>query len=162
MVDSRTADEGSAIRRRRECVACGRRFTTYERIDEPMVWVTKRSGRRELFDRAKVASGIRAASKNRPVSLEAIESVACEIEDAVRALGPEVSSQAVGREVLDRLGRLDEVSYLRFASVYKGFEGVGDFQKEMGLLTKASPPKGLEGPEPASRPSGAQNPPRSA
>ncbi len=146
VVDSRTAEEGAAIRRRRECMACGRRFTTFERAEEPMVWVTKRSGRRELFDRSKIVSGIRAASKNRPVTREAIEHLTSEIEDAVRALGPEVSSQAVGREVLERLGRVDDVSYLRFASVYKGFEGVGDFQKELGLLTKSSPPKGAPGP----------------
>ena len=141
MVDSRLADDGTAIRRRRECAACGRRFTTFERIEESALIVVKRSGDREPFDRTKVVAGVRAATKNRPVAEEAMEALAGEVEDAVRLEGPEATSQRIGVAVLDRLRRLDEVAYLRFASVYKGFEDVGDFEREVGLLSKATEPK---------------------
>ncbi len=141
MVDSRTADDGAAIRRRRECLSCGRRYTTYERIDEAPLMVAKRSGHREPFDRAKVVAGLRAAAKNRPVAVEQLEAVAAEVEEALRLDGPELTSQQVGWAVLDRLRVIDEVAYVRFASVYKGFEHVGDFEREVGLLTKASEPK---------------------
>ena len=140
-MDSRLGDDGTAIRRRRECTACGRRFTTFERIDEVALMVVKRSGDREPFDRSKVVAGVRAATKNRPVSTEAMETLASEVEEAVRLLGPEPTSQQIGVAVLDRLRRLDEVAYLRFASVYKGFEDVGDFEREVGLLSKATEPK---------------------
>lgn len=145
VVDSRTAEDGAAIRRRRECLACGRRFTTFERIegveDGVAVTVLKRSGLKEPFDMAKVVSGVRAACKNRPVPVEAMEELAAEVEEAVRAAGPEVTTELIGLEVLDRLAGLDEVAYLRFASVYKGFEEAGDFQRELGLLTKSTAPK---------------------
>ncbi len=140
-MDSRLADDGTAIRRRRECTACGRRFTTFERIEEAALMVVKRSGDREPFDRSKVVAGVQAATKNRPVTTEAMETLASEVEEAVRLLGPEPSSQQIGVAVLDRLRRLDEVAYLRFASVYKGFEDVGDFEREVGLLSKATEPK---------------------
>ena len=141
VVDSRLADDGTAIRRRRECATCGRRFTTFERIEEAALVVIKRSGDREPFDRSKVVAGVRAATKNRPVSSEAMETLAAEVEETIRLLGPEPSSQQIGVAVLDRLRRLDEVAYLRFASVYKGFEDVGDFEREVGLLSKATEPK---------------------
>ena len=144
MVDSRTAEEGAAIRRRRECLACGRRFTTFERIEgieDGTVTVLKRSGLREPFDPAKVVAGVRAATKNRPVPVEAMQELAAEVEEAVRAVGLEVTTEQIGLEVLDRLAGLDEVAYLRFASVYKGFEEAGDFQRELGLLTKSTAPK---------------------
>jgi transcriptional repressor NrdR len=141
VVDSRLADDGTAIRRRRECTGCGRRFTTFERIEESVLMVVKRSGDREPFERAKVVAGVRAATKNRPVSDEGMESLAGEVEEAIRLLGPEPTSQQIGVAVLDRLRRLDEVAYLRFASVYKGFEDVGDFEREVGLLSKATEPK---------------------
>ena len=141
MVDSRTADDGAATRRRRECLACGRRYTTYERIDEAPLVVVKRSGQREPFSRAKVVAGLRAAAKNRPVAVEQLEALAGEVEEALRLDGPELSSQQVGLAVLDRLRSLDEVAYVRFASVYKGFEDAGDFEREVGLLTKATEPK---------------------
>jgi transcriptional repressor NrdR len=141
VVDSRLADDGTAIRRRRECTTCGRRFTTFERIEETALMVVKRSGDREPFDRSKVIAGVRAATKNRPVSGEAMQTLAAEVEEAVRLLGPEPSSQQIGVVVLDRLRRVDEVAYLRFASVYKGFEDVGDFEREVGLLSKATEPK---------------------
>jgi transcriptional repressor NrdR len=141
VVDSRLADDGTAIRRRRECATCGRRFTTFERIEEAALMVVKRSGDREPFDRSKVVAGVRAATKNRPVSAEAMDALAGEVEEAMRLLGSEPTSQQIGVAVLERLRRLDEVAYLRFASVYKGFEDVGDFEREVGLLSKATEPK---------------------
>ena len=141
MVDSRLADDGTAIRRRRECMTCGRRFTTFERIEEAALMVVKRSGDREPFERSKVVAGVRAATKNRPVGGEAMDALAGEVEEAMRLLGPEPTSQQIGVAVLDGLRRLDEVAYLRFASVYKGFEDVGDFEREVGLLSKATEPK---------------------
>jgi transcriptional repressor NrdR len=135
------AEDGVAIRRRRECTACGGRFTTYERLEEAPLWVLKRSSQREPFDRAKVVAGMRAATKNRPVSEDALDALAQDVEDALRGAGAEVTSQQIGLAVLERLREVDEVAYLRFASVYKGFEDVGDFQREVGLLTKTTEPK---------------------
>ena len=103
--------------------------------------VLKRSGHREPFDRAKVVAGLRSAAKNRPVGSDQLEAIAAEVEESLRLDGPEVSSERVGLTVLERLRSLDEVAYLRFASVYKGFEDVGDFQREVGLLTKSTEPK---------------------
>jgi transcriptional repressor NrdR len=136
VVDSRLADDGAAIRRRRECLECGRRFTTYERAEEVALLVVKRSGDTEPFQRAKVAAGIRAASKNRPVSDEAIEAVAAAVEAAARLHGPAPTSHQIGLATLERLRELDEVAYLRFASVYKGFADAGDFEREVGLLSE--------------------------
>lgn len=140
VVDSRLAEDGAAIRRRRECTACGRRYTTFERLEQTPLWVVKRAGEREAFDRAKVVAGVRAAAKNRPVDEAALERLALEVEDVLRGM-PEVTSQQIGVAVLERLRDLDEVAYLRFASVYKGFEGAGDFEREVGLLTKTTAPK---------------------
>lgn len=136
VVDSRMADEGAAIRRRRECLGCGRRFTTYERLEEAPLVVVKRSGQRVPFDRHKIVTGIRAAAKNRPVGEEAMEALGVEIEEALRLEGPDVSTERIGRAVLDRLRQLDEVAYLRFVSVYKGFEDLTDFEREVVLLTR--------------------------
>jgi transcriptional repressor NrdR len=141
VVDSRMADEGAAIRRRRECLGCGRRFTTFERIEEVPLAVLKRSGEREPFDRAKVVAGMRAATKNRPVDDARLEAMAAEVEEAVRMEGTEVSTQRIGVAVLEQLRVVDEVAYLRYASVYKGFEDADDFQREVGLLTKETEPK---------------------
>ena len=141
VVDSRVADDGAAIRRRRECLSCGRRFTTFERIEDAGVVVLKRSGQREPFERAKVVAGIRSATKNRPVALELIEAIAGEVEEALRVEGTEVTSQRVGLAVLERLRAVDDVAYLRFASVYKGFEDAQDFEREAGLLQKSTEPK---------------------
>ena len=145
VVDSRTADGGSAIRRRRECLGCGRRFTTFERVEEAHLVVVKRDGAREPFERAKVAAGIRRATKNRPISEAEIAAVAADLEEELRLVGPELRSEAVGRAVLERLRLLDPVSYLRFASVYKGFEDVTDFEREVGLLQKTTLPKSGRG-----------------
>ena len=137
VVDSRVAEDGGAIRRRRECLACGRRFTTYERVEEVPLLVVKRSGEREPFQRAKVVAGIRAAAKNRPVTEGAIDALAAAVEEEMRLVGPAPTSDQIGLLALERLRRLDEVAYLRFASVYKGFEDVGDFERELGLLTES-------------------------
>ena len=138
VIDSRTTDDGSAIRRRRECVACGRRFTTYERLEEAPLVVLKRSGQRAPFERSKIVAGIRAAAKNRPVSDDALEALGVEIEEALRLEGPEVTTEQIGRAVLDRLREVDEVAYLRFVSVYKGFEDLTDFEREVVLLTRST------------------------
>jgi transcriptional repressor NrdR len=140
VVDSRTAEEGAAIRRRRECLTCGRRFTTYERLEEVPFVVIKRSGQREPFERAKIVAGMQAAAKNRPISV-ALEQIAAEIDESLRLEGPEVTSQQVGLAVLDALRGRDHVAYLRFASVYKDFTEADDFQREAGLLTKLTTPK---------------------
>jgi transcriptional repressor NrdR len=143
VVDSRVADEGRAIRRRRECLNCTRRYTTFERAEEVPLFVVKRNGEEELFDRDKVVEGIRRACKNRPVSDGEIAALAEDVEDAMRALGSQpVGTSDVGREVLERLRDLDEVAYLRFASVYKDFQELDDFERELGRLLKKSPPKG--------------------
>ena len=140
VVDSRQADDGSSIRRRRQCLACGQRFTTFERLEEVPLVVVKRSGDRVPFDRAKIVEGIVAATKGRPVTEQAIAEVAADLEDEFRLLGPEVTSEQVGLAVLDRLRDLDQVAYVRFASVYKGFDDPADFQREIRLL-KATAPK---------------------
>src|SRR5579862_1730889 len=130
-----------AIRRRRECLNCGRRFTTFERVDELPLWVVKRSGDREPFDRGKIVAGVRAATKNRPVTDEQMQELAQRVEDALRERGNEPTSQQVGLAVLEALKALDDVAYVRFASVYKGFEDLSDFEREMGLLAKTTEPK---------------------
>jgi transcriptional repressor NrdR len=136
VIDSREAEEGAAIRRRRSCVACAHRFTTYERLEEVPLTVVKIGGQREPFDRAKIIAGVTSACKGRPVTAEQIEQLGEEIEDYARLRGPELASSEVGLEVLDRLRSLDEVAYLRFASVYKGFDAAADFQRELVLLKK--------------------------
>jgi transcriptional repressor NrdR len=140
VVDSRQTDDGGAIRRRRECLGCGRRFTTFERVEEAPLVVVKRSGQREAFDLPKLVAGIAAAAKNR-LSDEQVGAIGAEIEEEARLTGPEVTTQEVGIAVLDRLRAADHVAYLRFASVYKGFEDLTDFEREVGLLAKATPPK---------------------
>lgn len=145
VVDSRTAEEGRAIRRRRECLACARRFTTFERQEETPLLIVKRNDVEEPFDRSKIVDGVIAAAKNRPVTLAAIESLAEDVEDALRAFPKRpVPSAEIGREVLERLAVLDEVAYLRFASVYKDFQELNDFERELGILLKKSPPKKVD------------------
>jgi transcriptional repressor NrdR len=134
VVDSRAVDDGAAIRRRRECLHCGRRFTSYERLEEVPFVVVKRSGSREPFDRSKVVAGVRAAAKNRPTVEACTETLSSEVEEALRLEGHEVTSEEVGLAVLDRLRAIDSVTYLRFASVYKGFSQLDDFRREVGLL----------------------------
>lgn len=140
VIDSRLADEGAAVRRRRECLNCGRRFTTFERFENvPMV--LKRSGARAPFDRSKIVKGVLAATKNRPVSEEQVKVLADDIEEMVRTEPGAVTTQQLGISVLDRLRALDDVAYMRFASVYKGFVDLTDFEREAGLLIKETAPK---------------------
>jgi len=141
VIDSRTADDGGAIRRRRLCLSCRHRFTTYERVEEVPLMVIKRSGHRLPFERQKVVDGVRSAAKGRPVTADQLDALANAVEDALRLEGGDVSSAQVGLLVLDELRLVDEVAYLRFASVYKGFDGVADFQRELRLLAKATEPK---------------------
>ena len=146
VVDSRLADEGRAIRRRRECLECGRRYTTFERPEEVPIIVVKRNGEEEVFGCDKVLEGLRRAFKNRPVTMAELEAVADQVEDEVRALGVRpVPTSEVSKLVLARLADLDEVAYLRFASVYKDFQELTDFERELGLLQKRSPPKATNG-----------------
>ena len=145
VVDSRTAEDGRAIRRRRECLGCGRRYTTFERAEEVPLLILKRNGVEEPFMREKVTEGIRRASKNRPVTDAEIEAVVDDVEESMRLDGRRpVPSAEIGREILERLRDLDDVAYLRFASVYKDFQELTDFERELGLLAKKSPPKGSE------------------
>ena len=142
VVDSRTAEDGRAIRRRRECESCGRRYTTYERLDEVPLMVEKRNGVTEPFDKEKLTDGIRKACKNRPVSEEDIERLADDVVESLLADGGNMVTTAdLGKEVLERLRGLDEVAYLRFASVYKDFKELTDFERELGMLQKKYPPK---------------------
>lgn len=136
VVDSRESADGTAIRRRRECVSCHHRFTTFERYEHVPLVVIKSDGSKQAFDPAKVVAGVSAASKGRPVSAEQISTLAEEVEEALRFTGQEVTSAAVGVEVLDRLRVIDDVAYLRFASVYKDFDAAEDFHRELDLLEK--------------------------
>ena len=138
VVDSRTAEDGAAIRRRRECPACLHRFTTFERMDEVPLMVAKTHGGREPFDRSKLISGVMAAAKGRPVDEDAVNALADSVEEELRnAGGSEVSTSRIGLAVLERLKNLDEVAYIRFASVYKNFDAAEDFQREAALLDKS-------------------------
>ena len=150
MVDSREVEQGEAIRRRRECVSCMRRFTTVERVSQAVLWVIKRSTHREPFDRRKVIAGARAACKNRPVEPEQLEALAAAVEQRAWSMGPEVRSEQLGLAVLEALRELDDVAAVRFASVYKGFEQVDDFARELGLLGRDVTPQaepGRAGPQ---------------
>jgi transcriptional repressor NrdR len=146
VVDSRPSDDGSTIRRRRACAACGRRFTTFERVEEVPLLVVKRNGLKEHFDLAKLVSGLEKAAKNRPmISHTEILNIARDIEETLRGRGQrEVESQEIGIEVLNALRDLDAVAYMRFASVYKDFQDPADFERELDTLEslpKRTPPK---------------------
>ena len=132
VVDSREQDEGQVIRRRRSCQACGRRFTT---VEEAVLAVVKRSGVSEPFNRSKVTAGVRRACQGRPVDEDQLQLLAQQVEDAIRATGAaEVPAHEVGLAILGPLRELDEVAYLRFASVYRSFTSVADFEKEIAEL----------------------------
>ncbi|MGK2930408.1 MAG: transcriptional regulator NrdR [Acidimicrobiales bacterium] len=137
VVDSRQADDGASIRRRRECEVCGQRYTTFERVEEVPLQVRKRSGEVEAFDASKVAAGVSAACKSRPVEPAQIAVLVGEVEDALRASGRDVDTDQVGLEVLTRLRALDDVATVRFASVYKSFDTIGDFEREISLLQQS-------------------------
>ena len=135
VVDSRESREGDVIRRRRECVRCSRRFTSYEKIEHQPFQVVKRDQRREPYDREKLMRGLQVACRKRPVSQDELERVADSIEAAMHdSGGREISSQQLGHMVMDRLRQLDPVAYVRFASVYRNFEDVDAFVKELHRL----------------------------
>jgi transcriptional repressor NrdR len=132
VIDSRTGQDGFAIRRRRECVHCGRRFTTYERVEEPVLNVVKKDGVREPFSREKIKAGLLKACWKRPVSDEQIEAIVSAVEDDAYAnCENEVESQYLGNSVMQRLRKVDQVAFVRFASVYREFKDVRDFVQEL-------------------------------
>jgi transcriptional repressor NrdR len=129
VLESRVVENGMALRRRRMCHNCKKRFTTYERIHKKILWVIKKDGKREPFDREKISRGVLRAIRKRPVSLDQVEEVATQVErEALRKGKTEVSSKVIGRAVLRRLKKLDKVAWLRFASVYLEFEDLDDFE----------------------------------
>ncbi|MDR1389260.1 MAG: transcriptional regulator NrdR [Treponema sp.] len=137
VIESRTLANGEAIRRRRECGGCGRRFTSYERIEEKQFMVVKKDGRREPFDRLKLEKGIQRALEKRPVSQMQIESLVSDMEDLAEIQGRtnhEISSRDLGDLVLEKLGAMDKVAYIRFASVYRHFEDTAEFLNEIQKL----------------------------
>ena len=141
VIDSRLSKEGYVIRRRRECMACNRRFTTYERIEEIPLMIIKKDGRREEFNRDKIRSGITKACEKRNVSMNSIEDFLDELEQELRETGKkEISSSVVGERVINRLHDLDEIAYVRFASVYREFKDVNDFVQELKLMLENNRP----------------------
>ena len=137
VIDSRPTDEGEAIRRRRECLGCGKRFTTYEKIENIQLMVIKKDGSREQFDRQKLLSGIQRSCEKRPVPVSTMEHIVFEIENAVQnLLEREVKTEQIGEMVMDKLKNVDEVAYVRFASVYRQFTDVNTFVEEVNKLLK--------------------------
>ena len=139
VIDSRSTEEGTTIRRRRECLACKKRFTTYEKIETIPIIVIKKDGTRETFDRDKISNGILRACEKRPVSLKEIEGLIDDIESKLyNMLEREVSSERIGEMVMERLQQLDEIAYVRFASVYRQFKDINSFMTELAKLIKKS------------------------
>jgi len=130
VLESRVIDDGQSLRRRRECLKCGKRFTTHESVKQSVLWVIKKDGKREPFDREKVKRGILRSIEKRPVSLDLVNEVVDEVErEMLKAEKEEISSKIIGNEVLKRLKKIDKVAWLRFASVYLQFEDLTDFEK---------------------------------
>ncbi len=137
VIDSRLSKEGDVIRRRRECLQCTRRFTTYERAEEAFPLIVKKDGRREPFDRMKIVAGLKRACEKRPVGIEAIEAVVDRIERGLQERGEkELPSSTIGEALMRELHGLDKVAYVRFASVYRSFEDIGEFMEELETLLK--------------------------
>lgn len=137
VIDSRLAKDGGMIRRRRECEHCKRRFTTYERVEEMLPMIVKKDGRREVFDRLKIVAGLKKACEKRPVSVAAIEQTADRIEQLLQERGEkEILSSVIGEAIMRELHKLDQVAYVRFASVYRSFKDVGEFMRELQDLIK--------------------------
>jgi len=137
VLDKREGTDGKTTRRRRECQKCRRRFTTFERVDTPDLLVVKKTGQRELFDRGKIRSGVIKACEKRPISAESIEKIVDEVEVDLRSSGEsEISSKKVGEQVTKKLKKLDKIAYIRFASVYRQFADISDFEKELANLSK--------------------------
>lgn len=135
VIDSRPADEGASIRRRRECLSCGKRFTTYETVESLPMVVVKKDGSRQSFDRSKVLGGMIRACEKRPVPLAELEKIAEEIEqDLQNSMEREISTEAIGEKVMDRLRAVDQVAYVRFASVYRQFKDIDTFMAELNKL----------------------------
>jgi len=147
VLDSRESSEGTSIRRRRACEHCKRRFTTYERVEELSPTVVKKDGRRESFDRDKLLLGLRKACEKRPVSVAQLEAAAVAIERKIQELGDkEVASSRIGQEAMAQLASLDQVAYVRFASVYRSFRDISEFMAELAeLLQQESMKKAIEG-----------------
>ena len=143
VIDSRETEDGRATRRRRLCAACDRRFTTYERAEEITLFLVKKDGRRQAFNREKLVAGMRRACEKRPVSAASIDDAAGEIERRARDVGErEIASPWFGEQVMDVLRRLDEVAYVRFASVYRSFRDVEEFARELETLRSNDRPQG--------------------
>ena len=137
VVDSRIGKEGDSIRRRRECLQCEGRFTTYERVEEVLPSVIKKDGRREPYDRLKILNGLKKACEKRPVSVEALEKTVADIEKSLQDRGlKEIPSTVIGEEVMTQLHSLDEVAYVRFASVYRSFKDIDEFMHELEDLIR--------------------------
>lgn len=137
VVDSRPTDEGQSIRRRRECIACGRRFTTYEKVEEIPLIVIKKSGNREPFNRNKILKGVIKSCEKRPVALKDIENIVNEIEKQLyNSMEKEIKTEFIGELVMDHIKKLDEVAYVRFASVYREFKDINTFMGELRKLLK--------------------------
>jgi transcriptional repressor NrdR len=137
VIDSRISKDGNAIRRRRECAECGKRFTTYEFVEEVLPMVVKKDGRREPFDRNKILAGIKKACEKRPISVDVMEETADRIEQACQEFqAKEIPSSVIGEKVMSELHDLDEVAYVRFASVYRQFRDVNEFLEELEDLKK--------------------------
>ncbi|MBE3519560.1 MAG: transcriptional repressor NrdR [Firmicutes bacterium] len=137
VLESRSIEDMTAIRRRRECPECGKRFTTYERVEMSPILVVKKDGRREVFDRNKIRAGMIRACEKRPVSMETLEEAAAEVEARVRASGKnEVTSREIGELVMDKLREIDEVAYVRFASVYREFADLHRFTEEIERILR--------------------------
>ena len=137
VIDSRHTEDGHAIRRRRECEACGRRFTTYEKVEEMILMVIKKDGSRQAFDRVKLLNGIIRACEKRPVTVAEMEKIVDEIERGLNnMMEKEIESTFIGELVMERLKELDEVAYVRFASVYREFKDIDSFMKELSILLK--------------------------
>jgi len=138
VTDSRPTEDNSAIRRRRECIQCGKRFTTYEKVEQPTVLVIKSNDRRESFDPDKIRTGIIKACEKRPVSVTAINEIVSSVEKWVyNSLHQEISSKEIGEKVVELLKGIDQVAYVRFASVYKDFQDISSFQEELNKLKKS-------------------------
>jgi transcriptional repressor NrdR len=145
VVDSRMGKEGESIRRRRECLTCEGRFTTYERVEEVLPLVIKKDGRREPFDRLKILNGFKKACEKRPIGVEAIETTVSDIEKSLQDKGlKEIPSTVIGEEVMNHLHHLDEVAYVRFASVYRSFKDINEFMTELKDILSTKEIKSLK------------------
>jgi len=142
VIDSRLSKDHNVIRRRRECLTCSKRFTTYERIEEVLPLVIKKDGRREPFERVKIFNGMKKACEKRPISVNVIESAVERVEQSFQEKGEkEIESARIGEKIMEELHQIDDVAYVRFASVYRQFKDITDFMKELSNLIKTGAPE---------------------